>query len=149
MYALDFWGTAGPIGFGAEIAAIDDDLFLTTDEDYFSTGLSTGPVAGLVFSEDDPGLAAAPNAGGSTPYDVTVSYLINEEYEAALRYEDLDNALDTTVLSVGVNWYQSGHNAKWHFGYADISNDSAPAGAALGYTDGSVWQVAVTVGASG
>jgi hypothetical protein len=149
MYALDFWGTAGPIGFGAEIASIADDLFLQTDEDYFATGLSTGPVAGLVFAEDDPGVTPTGNAGGSTPWDLTLSYLINEEFEAAFRYENFDNALDTTVLSLGLNWYQSGHNAKWHFGYADISNDSAPAGGLFSYTDGSVWQVAVSVGASG
>ncbi|MCZ6596421.1 MAG: hypothetical protein O7B99_02160, partial [Planctomycetota bacterium] len=58
-WGIDVRGTAGPIGFGAEIMDIGDDLSLGTDEDYFRTG-SSGTSLG--FDDDGGGV----NVGGAT-----------------------------------------------------------------------------------
>ena len=54
-------------------------------------------------------------------------------------YEDLDNAADTGVFSLGINWYRSGHNAKWQAGWQDFDKDG---------DDGSVFQIGVVLGNS-
>jgi hypothetical protein len=123
VYALDFWGTSGPIGFGFEVASIDDGLAAITDED-FSSG-----IAGVLFGPD------------STPWSATGSFLVNEEFEVGARYEDTDNDDDTTALTLGVNYYQSGHNAKWQASVTDIDSDTI--------ADGTVWAVGLVVGSSG
>ncbi len=140
-YGLDFRGTAGPVGFGAEIMSIGDDLALGIDEDFSRiAGFGNPLLAVATFAEDTT------QVGGATPYSVMVTYLLNEEFEFGVRYEDLDNVADTTIISVGIAWYQSGHNAKWQAGWSDIDNDSI-----LGVStpDGSIWQIGLTVGASG
>ncbi|MEM7309460.1 MAG: hypothetical protein AAF682_22450 [Planctomycetota bacterium] len=121
---LDFWGTAGPIGFGAEVLTIDDGIAAVTDED-FGAGLTV-----VGFSPD------------STPWDVTGTYLINEDLEAGLRYENTDNDFDTTLLTLGIAWYMMGHNAKMTASITDIDSDS-------GAPDGTILQAGFTVGASG
>lgn len=60
-----------------------------------------------------------------SPYSVTASYLFTEMYEAALRYEDGDDAADTTDISAGVNRYSAGHNLKWTAQYVTTSSDDA------------------------
>jgi hypothetical protein len=60
-----------------------------------------------------------------SPYDLTASYLFTEMYEAAIRYEDFDDADSTNVISVGVNRYSAGHNLKWTAQYSTISSDDA------------------------
>jgi hypothetical protein len=124
IYAIDFWGTAGQIGFGAEWANIDEGIAGSTDEDFFA-GLT-----GITFDAD------------SNPYDVTGSFLINEEMEVAVRYEDSDNADSVTALSLGFNWYQSGHNAKWQFALTDISSD-------VSADEGTIWSAGLSLGSSG
>jgi hypothetical protein len=124
IYAIDFWGTAGQIGFGAEWANIDKGITGGTDEDFFA-GLT-----GITFDAD------------SNPYDVTGSFLINEEMEVAVRYEDSDNGDGVTALSLGFNWYQSGHNAKWQVSLTDISSD-------VSADEGTIWSAGLSLGSSG
>jgi hypothetical protein len=124
LMGLDIWGTMGPIGFGGEVLSIDDGIAATTDEDFLA-----GP-AFVVFDAD------------STPWDATASYLVNEEIEVGARYESVDNDDDTSLITVGVNWYQSGHNAKWQASVVDIDSDTDA-------FEGTIWQVGVVVGSSG
>jgi hypothetical protein len=65
------------------------------------------------------------DTAGISPYDLTASYLFTEMYEAAVRYEDLDDADSTTVISVGVNRYSAGHNLKWTAQYSTVDSDDA------------------------
>lgn len=123
MWAIDFWGTSGPIGFGFEYASVDDGIAATTDEDFSSA------IAGLVFTPD------------SNPWGITGSFLLNEEFEIGLRYEDTDNSDDTTAVTLGLNYYQSGHNAKWQASVTDIDSDTI--------VDGTVWAVGLVLGSSG
>jgi hypothetical protein len=60
-----------------------------------------------------------------SPYSVTASYLFTEMYEAAVRYEDADDAADTSIISAGVNRYSAGHNLKWTAQFVTASSDTA------------------------
>ena len=62
----------------------------------------------------------------ASPYSVTASYHFTEMYEAAVRYEDADDAADTSIISAGVNRYSAGHNLKWTAQFVTSSSD-APA----------------------
>jgi len=124
VYGFDVNGTAGQFGFGLEWLNIDDGIASGTDEDFL------GGFTGLVFDPD------------SNPWDVTVSFLINEELEAGLRYEDTDNGDSAKATSLVLNWYQSGHNAKWQFGVTDVSSD-------VDADEGKLWTAGLTLGSSG
>ncbi len=50
--------------------------------------------------------------------------LVPEQFEAAARFEDVDDTDSTEVLTLGVNYYMQGHAAKWQFNYIDISSDT-------------------------
>lgn len=104
-YAVDFWGQQGPLGFGAEVASLDDGATASPSDDYMTLPAGT-------FLDAD-----------STPWDFTVSYLLNDEFEVAARYENLDDTDDTTVITLGVNWYQAGHGSKWQVNVSDVDND--------------------------
>jgi hypothetical protein len=124
VFALDVWGTMGQIGAGFEVASVDEGLAATTDEDFLA-----GPVA-VVFDAD------------STPWDITGSFLVNEEVEIGARFESTDSDDDANLITLGVNWYQAGHNAKWQASLTDVSSDDDA-------EEATVWQVGVSVGSSG
>jgi hypothetical protein len=124
IMALDVAGTAGPVGFAAEVVSIDDAIVAATDEDFLA-----GP-AFVTFDAD------------TTPWDVTGSFLVNEEIEVGARYESTDSDDDASLITIGVNWYQSGHNAKWQASVTDISSDTDA-------EEGTIWQVGIVVGATG
>jgi hypothetical protein len=128
-YILDFAGSISQIGFGAEVASLDNDFQAITDEDFSNI---TTP---LVLADD------------STPWSVFGSYLLNPEWEFAVRYEDLDNnevnggaaGEDNTVLSVAANWYRGNSAGKWQAQWSDFDGETV---------DGSVFEVGYAIGAS-
>lgn len=65
------------------------------------------------------------DVGDNTPWDVTVSYMFNEQYEAAARWEDFDDVDNSDALTVGVNRYVDGHNIKWQLQWMSTSSDNA------------------------
>jgi hypothetical protein len=62
-----------------------------------------------------------------TPYDVLASYLFMPQWEGAIRYEDRDDAANTTDISVAVNYYVAGHGIKWTVQYDTFDSDGASA----------------------
>jgi hypothetical protein len=130
VWLLDFHASVSQVGFGAEIADLDDDITGATDED---------------FNNVFPALNFY---GDSQPWSLYGSYLINPEWEVAVRFEDLDNsetaagvsAEDNTILSVGANYYR-GTNAKWQAQYSMFDADSA-------FPDGDVFEVGFAIGAT-
>jgi len=129
---VDVAGSAGPLGFGAEYGDLDDDEFLIPVEDFLAEIQNASDFFGF--------------GGDTNPWDVWASWLLTPEWELAVRYEDMDNAdffggtgPDNTLISVGVNYYQAAHNAKWQVQWTDVSADS-------GFDDGSLIQVGLTVG---
>jgi len=127
MIAVDGRGTAGPIGFGGEFAWVEEDL---------SNVLTTGPDFGRF---GDPSVLGFGDDDDTTPFGAWVSYLLNDEFEGGVRYDDLDNSSDESIISVVVNWYRSGHNAKWQAQWSDVDSDG---------DDGSIFQVGLVVGST-
>ena len=140
-WLADFHGSVSNFGFGAEVAFFDDDFQASTDEDYSNIFDSAGNLA-LFLAED------------SMPWSAYGSYLINPEWEVAVRYEDLDNGditpgatgvqvdgPDNTVLSIGLNWYRGSNAGKWQVQYSMIDADSS-------FDDGDLLEVGYAIGAS-
>jgi hypothetical protein len=129
-WAIDFAGSVGPLGFGAEYVSLGDDAFLGTgpaNSDYLGG-------TGFVFD------------GDSSPYDLWASWLLAPEWELGVRYEALDNDqsvsatnADNTLLSLVAAYYQSGHNAKWQAQWTKVEADN-------GNPDGSIFQVGLSLG---
>jgi len=63
--------------------------------------------------------------GDVSPWSLTASFLINTQWEIAARYEDVDDSDDTTLITLGLNWYLEGHNAKWQINYATADSDNS------------------------
>ena len=126
MYAVDFRGTYGLFGMGAEFASIDEDLTgnLNTSVDFSRIDNSS-----LNFGDTDD----------TNPFAIWLSYCINEEFEAGIRLDDLDNAADESIISVVLNWYRSGNNAKWQAQWSDVDSDG---------DDGSIFMIGVVVGST-
>ena len=61
---------------------------------------------------------------GTSPYDVTVAYALNDDYELALRYEDFDDADGTDIIRTGVTRYLDGHGLKWQVDWASTDSRS-------------------------
>jgi hypothetical protein len=78
-------------------------------------------------------------ADDALPWDVTVGYLFLPDWEAFLRYQDLDNEASATLASLGLNYYVAGHSAKWQAGFTSYDDDAI---------DGSIFQVGFSVGLS-
>jgi hypothetical protein len=75
----------------------------------------------------------------ATPWNVAVGVMaIPDQLEFGVRYEDLDDAEDSTVITIGANWYMQGHNAKWQANYSTADSDDVA-------RDGDVIQVGLTV----
>jgi hypothetical protein len=126
MWAFDARGTYGPFGFGGEVAFIDELL---------ADNLSTGGD----FSRLNNGALSFGNDDDTTPFGVWGSYVLNDEFEGAVRYDDLDNFLDESVFTIGINWYRSNRNAKWQAQWSDVNSDG---------DDGSIFQVGYSVGST-
>jgi hypothetical protein len=103
---------------------VDDGGILTLD-----ASLTTGPISVAAeladFGEGEGGtyLFDGRNTAETTPWDITVSYLITPEWEVAGRYEDLDDEDDTTSYVIGVNRYVRGHDIKWGAQWRSIMSD--------------------------
>jgi len=113
---LSAWNLEGTLVMGplsAEASYVDHD-------DGFGTllGLSSGP-------------AILALTGGFM--------FVPDRWEAAVRWEDLDDDDDTSVITLGVNYYAVGHDAKWQLNYAMIDSDADE-------VDGDYLGIGLTVG---
>ncbi|TDJ69324.1 MAG: hypothetical protein E2O39_11745 [Planctomycetota bacterium] len=62
----------------------------------------------------------------SNPWSVAGTYMFTpDEWEGGVRYQDWDDANDTTVISVGVNRYIDGHDLKYGLHWTTTDNDGA------------------------
>jgi len=51
--------------------------------------------------------------------------LTPDQWELGVRFQDMDDADDTSIMEIGVNRYLDGHNLKYSIGYRSISADTA------------------------
>ena len=62
----------------------------------------------------------------TSPMGVTLSYLLDDNMEIALRHEDFDDTADSSRISLGFNLYSVLPNSMvWQFGYSDVSSDDS------------------------
>ena len=92
--------TSGPFSLAGEMVALDKD-----------NSIAFGPGGALATTD-------------SSPWDVTGSYLFNDMWEGVVRYEDLDDADNSTQVTFGVNYFVSGHDIKWTAEYVDFATDN-------------------------
>jgi hypothetical protein len=79
--------------------------------------------------------------GADSPTSLTISRLMNSEYEIAVRMEEDDDVDDTSHMTAGINWYHGddGHNLKWQINFTDTkSDDIASEGSRVDF--GLVWR---------
>jgi hypothetical protein len=137
VYGLDGQGTYGQFGFGFEVAMRGDHA----NEHYTSPGWNA-----LYYPLEF--------AGDSTPWMLYGTYMINDQWGVGVRYEDMDNGGDmwdslfgetpdkgddNTVITLGVNMYDVGHNGKIGANVVSIESER---------DDSTVFQVGYTYGAS-
>ena len=60
----------------------------------------------------------------SMPWDVTASFMMSDNWEVAVRYEDLDTTSNLTQASGGLSYYVNGHNMKWGVIYVMQDSDT-------------------------
>jgi hypothetical protein len=105
----------GRLGIDAEIVDHDDDIRPAP-----AMNRATGAVIPTVYAA----------TGVDTPWDATVSWLlVRDRWEVAARWQDLDDAAETTVGSVAVNRYVRGHDVKWTVQFDSSKSDDATLGA--------------------
>lgn len=74
----------------------------------------------------------------ATPYSATAGYLFGDgKYEALVRYQDLDNEADATIVGAGFNYYANGHSTKWQVNASKYDDDAI---------DGTILQLGLSVG---
>jgi hypothetical protein len=129
MIALEAAMTAGPFSVAGNLVDFDKGD---------STGSFPSKDGGLLHYGSSNTLAEVDPAD-STPWDVTVSYLFTEMYEAAVRYEDADDSDSTTAWSIGVNRYVQGHDIKWTVQVLSADSD-------LTTSEVTEWTLGLTVG---
>lgn len=63
--------------------------------------------------------------GDNTPWDASVSFMfVPDKWEGAFRYEDADDVDNTSLMTLGVNFYQAGHAAKWIANWSTVTSDN-------------------------
>lgn len=100
-----------------EALAVTGPLFLQGEIVDYDEGFTAGAVpAGAA--------KAASGLADTTPWDLTATYALNTNWEAAVRYEDADDNDDTSTIGLGVNYYINGHKAKWQLNFFSTSSDN-------------------------
>lgn len=135
-----------PDGFAATIGVgYHDDEGATGDGgvlavDAFATlGRFAASLEWLDY-DDDGGAGAGIYSvfSDTTPISAALSFmLVPEKYEAAVRWQDVDDSFNTQAITLGVNRYIEGHDMKVQLNYIDKSADSPAVDAqviALGVT---------------
>jgi hypothetical protein len=122
VLVFDAIATVAGFSIGGEYAAFDDD--------HATVGPGFGPTIGLNYTE------------GMDVIAFNLGYLLSENWELGGRYEQLDDEDDSTLMSIGINYYQMGHNAKWQLMYMDFASDVAA-------QEGSLIGLGLTVGSNG
>lgn len=113
-------------------AAYHDDASALDDGDVLALDarLSHGPfwLQGEYLDYADDGGAGAgiySVASDTSPFSIATSYMfVPDKYEAALRYQNLDDPTDTEAFTIGINRYEQGRDVMWQLNYVDVSADS-------------------------
>jgi hypothetical protein len=80
----------------------------------------------LDYADDGGGGAGIYSAASDTsPFSVAGSFMfIPDKYEAAVRYQYLDDTIETDAITIGVNRYELGRDVMWQLNWVEVSADS-------------------------
>lgn len=122
---------------GSQIGGDDFGSALAADA-YLTMGAASLH-AEVLDTDEELAMKALGNVNDdATPYSATLGYLFGESrWEGALRYQDMDDELDTALIGAGINYYQAGHQLKYQFNVSNFDND---------VDDGTIFQFGVTLG---
>jgi hypothetical protein len=126
IWGVDIAGTQGLFSVAGELSSWGDDVIGSAFDIFRLPG-------GLGIDAD------------TTPWALTISYLISMELEAALRYQDTDNDLDQNAITLALIYYHAAMLAKWNFEVSQVDGDDPSPGID---GDATVFQVGVSVGNS-
>jgi hypothetical protein len=101
-WAIEAAFAQGPFSIAGEMVDFD--------EGDAGTGFGTGPL-GNEFAD-------------TTPWSATASYMFTEQYEFAVRYQDLDDDDDSNAYGASVNRYVQGHDIKWVVQWQRLESDA-------------------------
>ncbi|HKX45697.1 MAG TPA: hypothetical protein VJP77_03275, partial [Planctomycetota bacterium] len=137
-------GTIG--GFYYDDGSFSDGEVFGADARLAASGISLmgeWAIFGEGWGLDDPDSAVPGIFGGveeSQPWSASAGYmLVPDQWELAVRWEELDNDTDDERLTAGLNWYLNGHSAKLQFNWVRLTS-SEPT------RDGELLQLGFTVG---
>jgi hypothetical protein len=136
-------GLAGTIGLGyftdgSQI--LGDDFGSALAADAYMTFNAFSLHAEVLDTDEELAALALGNTSGDdgTPFSATAGFLFGEsKWEAAARFQDLDDDLDTTLITGGLNYYQDGHPLKYQLNVSSYDDDN---------DDGVIAQFGVTLG---
>ncbi len=85
-----------------------------------------------MLDADAAGITAAPGmsmaANDATAMTLYGTYMLTpDQWEIGARFQDMDDALDTSIMEIGVNRYLDGHNLKYSMGYRSVESDAGDA----------------------
>jgi hypothetical protein len=124
------YGSTDERGLSLGAGYYDDDNLTDGSAIAFDADFTAGPLyAAASLVDYDDGLGYVIPAGtvtGESPWDATVSYMFApDEWEVAARWEDFDDTDDSSMLTIGVNYYVEGHDVKWQLNYSTIDSDNS------------------------
>lgn len=126
---VDFFGADGTHASVAIAIGQEND----TVEDYQKLGIEAAiavanfwaAVDMVDWTVDGTGLTAGGPADGEAPLGITLAYMFQEDVEVALRMDDLDRTDDTSIMTIGANYYQHlPHTVKWSLNFESVSSDT-------------------------
>ncbi len=109
-FGLEVQLTSGPFSLAGEVADFDKgtaSAFGVTNPVLAQWGIVGNDVA------------------DTTPWDVAGSYMFTDMYEAAVRYQDMDDDENTSAWTVGVNRYVQNHDIHWTVQFEKVTTDNA------------------------
>jgi hypothetical protein len=112
-------------GYYNDDGTIDDRVAFAVDA-AFSVGIFS-VMAEFVDYDQGIGLVVPADViTDASPWNIAFGVVaIPDQLEIGVRYEDLDDDEDTTVITLGANWYLQGHAAKWQLNYSTAESDDA------------------------
>lgn len=100
------------------------EAHMATGEFSFGAEILDSDAGGVAGAPGTPSAAAF--TGDGTAFSVYGTYMLTpDQWELGIRFQDFDDAADTTQIDVGVNRYIDGHGLKYSFGYTTTSSDTA------------------------
>lgn len=129
--------SSAAVAYFSDEAVEDADGFLveaslaTSQFSAQASFLSLGDAVSAANVDQENPLVSALLEPDTTPFSLQGTFMLSEagsEYgawELGVRFQDFDNADDTSVIDIGANYYANGHDYKYIINWTSVDSDSA------------------------